>query len=162
MKRLLEANSRTCIEIAVFVSLLRVGILGGATGKTIVVGMLDRDERKIRAQVVPDVKRETLQTEVLKNVKYGSRVYTDNAVPYDKLHSRYVHDVVNHAETYVRGQVHTNGLENFWSLLKRNLKGTVLNSACSLVIFMKARLWDRSRDNLTAVIRRRAYSCVRS
>jgi transposase-like protein len=100
------------------------GHTGGATGKTIVVGMLDRDERKIRAQVVPNVKRETLQTEVLKNVKYGSRVYTDNAVPYDKLHWRYVHEVVNHAEEYVRGQVHTNGLENFWSLLKRNLKGT--------------------------------------
>ncbi|MBZ5707182.1 MAG: IS1595 family transposase [Acidobacteriia bacterium] len=100
------------------------GHAGGATGKTIVIGMLDRDERKIRAQVVPDVKRETLQTEVLNNVKYGSRVYTDDAVPYDKLHWRYIHEVVNHAEQYVRGQVHTNGLENFWSLLKRNLKGT--------------------------------------
>jgi transposase-like protein len=100
------------------------GHTGGSTGKTIVMGMLDRDERKVRASVVPNVKRETLQTEVLKNVKYGSRVYTDDAVPYDKLHSRYVHDVVNHAETYVNGQVHTNGLENFWSLLKRGLRGT--------------------------------------
>jgi ISXO2-like transposase domain len=73
---------------------------------------------------VPNVKRETLQNEVLKNVKYGTTVYTDDAVPYDQLHSRYVHDVVNHAETYVRGRVHTNGLENFWSLMKRGLKGT--------------------------------------
>jgi transposase-like protein len=86
--------------------------------------MLDRDERKVRAQVVPNVKRETLQNEILENVKYGSKVYTDDAVRYDKLHWRYVHEVVNHAEEYVRGQVHTNGLENFWSLLKRNLKGT--------------------------------------
>lgn len=100
------------------------GHTGGSTGKTIVMGMLDRDERKVRATVVPNVKRETLQAEVLQNVKYGSRVYTDQAVPYDKLHSRYVHDVVNHAETYVNGQVHTNGLENFWSLLKRGLRGT--------------------------------------
>ncbi|MGA9566531.1 MAG: IS1595 family transposase [Candidatus Korobacteraceae bacterium] len=100
------------------------GHTGGATGKAIVVGMLDRDERKVRAQVVPDVKRETLQNAVLKNVKYGSRLYTDSAVPYDNMNLRYVHDVVNHAEEYVRGQVHTNGLENFWSLLKRNLKGT--------------------------------------
>ena len=100
------------------------GHTGGATGKAIVVGMLDRDERKIRAQVVPNVKRETLQDAVLKNVKYGSPLYTDNAVPYDRMNWHYVHEVVNHAEEYVRGQVHTNGLENFWSLLKRNLKGT--------------------------------------
>jgi transposase-like protein len=100
------------------------GHTGGATGKAIVLGMLDRDERKIRAQVVPDVKRDTLQDAVLKNVKYGSNLYTDNAVPYDRMNWHYIHEVVNHAEEYVRGQVHTNGLENFWSLLKRNLKGT--------------------------------------
>jgi transposase-like protein len=92
--------------------------------KTVVMGILDRDARQVRAKVVPDIKRETLQNEVLQNVKYGSAVYTDSAVGYDKLHSRYIHDVVNHAEAYVRGRVHTNGLENFWSLLKRGLKGT--------------------------------------
>ncbi len=87
-------------------------------------GILDRDARQVRATVVPNVKRETLQAEVLNNVKFGSPVYTDDAVPYDNLHSRYIHEVVNHAETYVNGRVHTNGLENFWSLLKRGLKGT--------------------------------------
>jgi transposase-like protein len=92
--------------------------------KTVVMGILDRDARQVRAKVVPDIKRETLQNEVLQNVKYGSAVYTDSAVGYDKLHWRYVHDVVNHAEAYVKGRVHTNGLENFWSLLKRGLKGT--------------------------------------
>jgi hypothetical protein len=51
-------------------------------------------------------------------------VYTDQAVAYDTLHRRYIHDTVNHADTYVKGQVHTNGLENFWSLMKRNLSGT--------------------------------------
>jgi transposase-like protein len=100
------------------------GHTGGSTGKTIVVGMLDRDAREVRAKVVPDVKRETLQAEILKNVKYGSTVYTDDAVPYDRLNWHYIHDVVNHAETYVKGQVHTNGMENFWSLMKRTLKGT--------------------------------------
>jgi transposase-like protein len=100
------------------------GHTGGATGKTVVMGMLDRDERKVRATVVPDVKRETLQNEVLNNVKFGSPVYSDDAVPYDKLKWRYIHETVNHAETYVNGRVHTNGLENFWSLLKRGLKGT--------------------------------------
>jgi transposase-like protein len=97
---------------------------GGSVGKAVVMGILDRDARQIRAKVVPDVKRETLQNEVLQNVKYGSAVYTDDSVGYDKLHWRYVHDVVNHAEAYVKGRVHTNGLENFWCLLKRGLKGT--------------------------------------
>src|ERR1019366_10373192 len=71
------------------------------------------------AKIVPNTKRE-----ILSNVKYGSKVYTDEAVGYDLLRRRYVHDTVNHAETYVKGQVHTNGLENFWSLMKRNLSGT--------------------------------------
>jgi len=104
---------------------LRYQQMGGVFGgKTIVQGILDRDLREVRAKVVPNVKRETLQNEVLNNVRYGSTVYTDDAVGYDKLHYRFVHDVVNHAETYVKGRVHTNGLENFWSLLKRTLRGT--------------------------------------
>jgi transposase-like protein len=104
----------------------RLSNLGGHAGgsKAIVQGMLDRDERKVRAKVVPNWKRETLQNEVLNNVRYGSKIYSDDAVAYDGLKQKYVHEVVNHAEEYVRGQVHTNGLENFWSLLKRNLKGT--------------------------------------
>jgi len=97
---------------------------GVFVGKTIVQGILDRDLREVRAKVVPNVKRETLQNEVLNNVRYGSTVYTDDAIGYDKLHYRFVHDVVNHAERYVNGRVHTNGMENFWSLLKRTLRGT--------------------------------------
>jgi transposase-like protein len=100
------------------------GHVGGATGKTIVVGLLDREAREVRAKVVPDTKRETLQAEILKNVKFGSAVYTDNAVPYDNLRWKYIHEVVDHSQEYVRGQVHTNGLENFWSLFKRHLRGT--------------------------------------
>ena len=92
--------------------------------KTAVIGMLDRESRQVRAKVVPNVKRETLQNEILKNIKYGSSIYTDQAVAYDNLRRRYIHDTVNHAETYVKGRVHTNGLENFWSLMKRNLSGT--------------------------------------
>ncbi len=92
--------------------------------KTPVQGMLDRELRQVRAKIVPNVKRETLQNEVLKNVRHGSRVYSDNAVSYELLHYRFIHEVVSHADEYVRGRVHTNGLENFWSLLKRTLKGT--------------------------------------
>ena len=96
----------------------------GGASKTIVVGLLDRETKEIRAKRIPNVKRETLQEQILKNVKFGSRVYTDDAVPYNRLNWHYVHEVVNHANEYVRGQVHTNGLENFWSLFKRHLRGT--------------------------------------
>ena len=92
--------------------------------KTVVMGMYDRESRQVRAKVIPNVKRETLQKEILANVKYGSTVFTDEAVGYNTLRRRYVHATVNHAETYVNGQVHTNSLENFWSLMKRNLSGT--------------------------------------
>lgn len=97
---------------------------GGWHGKTVVVGLLDRELRQVRARVVPNVKRETLQREVMHEVKYGTKVYTDEHVGYDNLHSKFVHEVVTHATEYVNGQVHTNGIENFWSLLKRTLSGT--------------------------------------
>jgi transposase-like protein len=97
---------------------------GGSHGKAVVMGLLDRELRELRAKVVPDVKRETLQSEILREVKHGSKVYTDEHVGYDLLHYRFVHDVVNKVEGYVDGQVHVNGIENFWSLLKRTLKGT--------------------------------------
>jgi transposase-like protein len=103
---------------------LRYNIKGGAKGKTVVMGMLDRDARKVRAKVIPNVKRETLQKEVLNAIKYGTKVYTDEYLGYDELRTRFVHDVVNHSVTYVKGQVHTQGIENFWSLLKRTLRGT--------------------------------------
>jgi transposase-like protein len=95
-------------------------------GKTPVVGVLDREARKVRAVVVPNVKRKTLQNHILNQIAPGSKIYTDQAVAYDKLKmsESYVHEVVNHVEEYVRGRVHTNGLENFWSLLKRGLNGT--------------------------------------
>jgi len=92
--------------------------------KTAVQGILDREARQIRAKVIPNVKRETLQNEILNNVEFGSKLYTDDAVAYNELASTYAHDVVNHQMEYVRGRVHTNGLENFWSLLKRTLHGT--------------------------------------
>jgi transposase-like protein len=93
--------------------------------KTIVQGILDRNLRQVRAHVVPNVKRETLQNEIFKNVKYGTTVYTDDAVAYENgLQRRFIHDFVNKTEAYVRGRVHTNGMENFWSLLKRGLRGT--------------------------------------
>jgi transposase-like protein len=98
-----------------------------ATGnqKAIVMGMLDRETRQVRAHVIPNVKRETLQNAILNQVEGGSVVYTDRYAAYDNLAAkRFVHETVNHVEEYVRGQVHTQGIENFWSLLKRTLRGT--------------------------------------
>lgn len=95
-------------------------------GKTAVMGLLDRETRQVRAKVVPNVRRETLQNEILNNVNRGSAIYSDQAVAYDALKQDYIHDTINHIDTYVRGQVHTNGLENFWSLTKRALKGTYI------------------------------------
>jgi transposase-like protein len=93
--------------------------------KTVVMGMLDRDARKVRAKMVPNVKRETLQREIFKAIEDGSKIYTDQATGYDRLgHGFYVHETVNHLKEYVRGEVHTQGIENFWSLLKRGLTGT--------------------------------------
>jgi transposase-like protein len=85
------------------------------------MGILDRESRQVRAKVVPNIKRQTLQNEILKNVTPGSAVYTDEAVAYDTLKATYVHETVNHIDSYVRDRVHTNGLENFWALTKRAL-----------------------------------------
>jgi transposase-like protein len=97
----------------------------GYAEKAIVVGLLDRETRKVRAQVIPKVKRETLQNVILDAVERKATVYTDGWSGYDKLrNSEFVHDTVSHIDEYVRGNVHTQGIENFWSLLKRGLKGT--------------------------------------
>jgi transposase-like protein len=99
--------------------------LGQEDHKTIVMGMLTRNTREVRAKVIPNVKRDTLQAEILKNVGFGTHVYTDQHVGYQNMdRSRFVHATVNHMEEYVRGKVHTQGIENFWSLLKRSLSGT--------------------------------------
>jgi len=92
--------------------------------KTAVWGILDREQRKVRATIVPKVNRESLQTAVLDQVAHGSKIYTDEARVYRGLPDHYTHEFVNHLEKYVHGRVHTNGLENFWSLLKRTLSGT--------------------------------------
>jgi transposase-like protein len=93
--------------------------------KTAVMGLLDRKTREVRTKVIPNTSRGTLQGEILKQVTGTGTVYTDSAVAYYGLDvHKFVHETVNHLEEYVRGEVHTNGIENFWSLLKRSLNGT--------------------------------------
>src|SRR5439155_6132319 len=78
----------------------------------------------VRANVLHDIKRPTIQDVIRKNVEPGSALYTDTLASYAGLRADYLHEFINHAECYVRGNVHTNGLENFWSLFKRCIKGT--------------------------------------
>ncbi|HZP21991.1 MAG TPA: IS1595 family transposase [Terriglobales bacterium] len=98
----------------------------GGKDKTAVMGILERGGQ-VRAQVVPSRKKSILQAEVKKNVEAGAALYSDFLLSYDGLSAEYAHKVVDHAERYVDGQVHTNGLENFWSLLKRGLSGTYVS-----------------------------------
>jgi transposase-like protein len=95
-------------------------------GKVAVMGVLERNG-EVRTAVLTNVKRRSLQGEVNRHVEAGSTVYSDALRSYNQLDEEYVHHVINHAVEYVRGHVHTNGIENFWSLLKRTLKGTYVS-----------------------------------
>jgi transposase-like protein len=98
----------------------------GFVGKAVVMGLLER-HGEVRLKVMPNTRRRSLEPEVRANVYRGSEVFTDALKSYSGLFDDYAHKVVDHAECYVRGNVHTNGLENFWSLLKRSIKGTYIN-----------------------------------
>lgn len=99
---------------------------GGTKGKVGIQGMLERGG-KVRAEVITDSKYATLVPNVWKNVEKGSQVFTDEAPVYFGLQADYEHEVINHLECYVSGNVHTNGIENFWSCLKRTIGGTYVS-----------------------------------
>ena len=82
---------------------------------------------KIRTAIVPNRRKSSLQTEVRKHVEAGAALYTDALLSYEGLATEYAHKVVDHASQYVDGRVHTNWLENFWSLLKRGIAGTYVS-----------------------------------
>lgn len=95
----------------------------GAVGKAIVQGILQR-HGEVRARVAPSTEASELQPEIRRNVEPGATLYTDSHLSYQGLDQQYIHQTIDHATKYVEGQVHTNGIENFWALLKRMLKGT--------------------------------------
>jgi len=103
----------------------------GPAGKTVVFGLLDRHgpdgHSVVTAKVVPTNRRRVLFPEIQRNVTAGSEVFTDSHPSYRMVKDEYAHEIIDHAESYVRGKVHTNGLENFWSILKRAIKGTYVN-----------------------------------
>ena len=98
----------------------------GGKDKTPVLGILERGGR-VRVKVVPNRKKKALQSAVREHVQAGSALYTDALLSYEGLAGEYAHQVVDHAVQYVDGKIHTNGLENFWSLLKRGINGTYVS-----------------------------------
>jgi transposase-like protein len=114
------------------------GHTSGTRGKAIVMALLERHGERghstVRTAVVPNNRRREIQLHLRKHVKAGSTLVTDALKSYEpktpagwRPDDLYVHEFIDHAETYVRGQVHTNGCENFWCLLKRGLKGTYVS-----------------------------------
>ncbi|PWU01391.1 MAG: DDE transposase [Terriglobia bacterium] len=99
----------------------------GGNGKDLVLGILDRASGRIKTKVIPNRDKETLHSEIQANVEHGSNVYTDDWMPYWGLWENYQHGIVNHLKSYVDGNIHTNGCENFWSLLKRTIGGTYVS-----------------------------------
>lgn len=103
----------------------------GTAGKAIVQGMLQRHGKdgvsRVKTRVISNTSSEILQGNVRRNVEQGSTLYTDEHGGYQGLDADYEHNVINHMEAYVRDNVHTNGIENFWTLLKRSIKGTYVS-----------------------------------
>jgi hypothetical protein len=104
---------------------------GGSAGKAIVLGILERETegkpKRVRTTVIPDRTKTVMQENVRPHVEAGSQIYSDDAGSYWRMDGEYAHEIINHAEEYVRGNVHTNGLENFWSLLKRSIGGSYVS-----------------------------------
>jgi transposase-like protein len=98
----------------------------GAVGKAIVQGVMERGGMVI-AGMVENAKRKTLQPTVRESVEPGSIIYTDALQSYRGLEDQYLHETIDHAKEYVRGDCHTNSMENFWALLKRCIHGTYIS-----------------------------------
>jgi transposase-like protein len=109
----------------------RTGVGHAGLRKTAVQGILERTtpdkSSRVTLKVVPNTRRPELCGNVRDYVEKGSTVCTDALMSYDDLESDYDRQVIDHAISYAEGHVHTNGLENFWSLLKRALHGTYVN-----------------------------------
>jgi transposase-like protein len=102
----------------------------GTKDKTAVMGVLQRGKdgkSRVRTSVLENRKKKSIHSEVRKHVEAGSALYTDFLLSYDGLEGQYAHKVVDHAVEYVNGNVHTNGLENYWALLKRTISGTYVS-----------------------------------
>jgi transposase-like protein len=109
-----------------------MGLQGrGTVGKAVVFGLLERTTgnkaSKVKTKVVENARKKTLQPVIRRSVETESNLYTDALKSYQGMEEEYVHQSIDHATEYVRGNVHTNGIENYWSLFKRTLRGTYVN-----------------------------------
>jgi len=102
----------------------RLNAGGGTVGKACVMGLLDRKTKQVKTKHIEKVSPKLVQPEVRNTVEPGSELHTDTATAYRGLSSDYIHKAVNHYDEYVKDGVHTNGLENYWSLFKRCVYGT--------------------------------------
>ena len=102
---------------------LRMKVRENNWSKTVVMGMLERGGQ-VKTAVIPERTRRTVEQIVRENIIQGAEVHTDEFPGYYKLSDEYAHKVINHLEGYVDGKVHTQGIENFWSCLKRGIGGT--------------------------------------
>jgi transposase-like protein len=98
----------------------------GSFRKAVVIGMLER-KGEVRTAVLNRASGKLVERAVREHVVPGSALFSDQAHAYVKVGRDYAHNVINHAEEYVRGNVHTNSIENYWSLLKRGIKGTYVS-----------------------------------
>jgi transposase-like protein len=94
--------------------------------KSVVVGFLERGG-KVRTKIVQKRRKANMQPLIREQVEAGAALYTDALKSYIGLDEEYQHEVIDHAVEYVRGRVHTNTIENFWSLVKRQLHGTYIS-----------------------------------
>lgn len=121
----------------------------GPTDKTVVLGMLERGG-VVTTEVVCDRKKRTLQREVRSTVAAGAALYSDDLASYQGLQKDYAHQTVNHAIQYVDGRVHTNTMENFWSLLKRCINGTWVSvEPFHLYRYLDEQAWRWNQRKLT-------------
>jgi transposase-like protein len=136
--------------------LTRYTALGKQHGRhhmTAVLGILERGPKgksRIRTRVVPNVRRGSLVPEIQKHVEPGSVLLTDKLQSYSGLGKQFIHEVIDHAEKYAEGRIHTNGLENFWCLLKRTIRGTYVSvEPFHLFRYLDEQAWRFNMRTLT-------------
>jgi hypothetical protein len=140
------------------------GTAYGTANKTIVMGMLERGG-KVRAGVIDDRKKRNMQPMLENNIQPGAHIITDEHATYPMIakDSDYLHEVIDHVEGYVRGHIHTNGIENFWALLKRGLGGTYVSvDAAHLMRTSQNRSSDTTIVTIATMLGASFRSCRRS
>ena len=121
-------------------------------GKAAVLGVLERHgdgSSRVRTRIIGGTKRKELFGAMKEEIQPGTNIYTDALPSYASLNHVFVHQFIDHTETYARGAVHTNGIENFWSLVKRCIRGTLTSrsspSTCSATSMNKRSASTRAR-----------------